>query len=68
MITTFQAEAAIEVGHHKHAHWGFLGEVNVDTIVATSLAAVVVIALALFLRAKVTSTGVPNGEIGRAHV
>ncbi|MGH3722582.1 MAG: F0F1 ATP synthase subunit A [Mycobacterium sp.] len=59
--TTFQAEGAIEVGHHTHAHWGFLGEVNTDTILASALAGVIVIALALFLRAKVTSTGVPNG-------
>ncbi|AFN62933.1 ATP synthase A chain AtpB [Mycobacteroides abscessus subsp. abscessus] len=66
MITTFQAEAAIEVGHHKHwtwhgDFWPYELTFNVDTIVATALAGVVVIALALFLRAKVTSTGVPNG-------
>ncbi|MCX2933604.1 F0F1 ATP synthase subunit A [Mycobacterium sp. CVI_P3] len=54
------AEAAIEVGHHDTAHW--LGmTVNVDTILATAIAAVIVIALAFVLRAKVTSTGVPSG-------
>ncbi|NMK88340.1 F0F1 ATP synthase subunit A, partial [Staphylococcus capitis] len=56
MITTFQAEAAIEVGHHKHwtwhgDFWPYELTFNVDTIVATALAGVVVIALALFLRA-----------------
>src|SRR4029079_14546449 len=54
------AEAAIEVGHHEEAHWFGL-TVNVDTVLATAVAAVIVIALAFFLRAKVTSTGVPNG-------
>lgn len=54
------AEAAIEVGHHTTATW-FGMTVNTDTVLATAVAAVVVIALALFLRAKVTSTGVPGG-------
>lgn len=61
MRETILAEAAIEVGHHETAVWPLLGTVNVDTIVATAIAAVIVIALALFLRAKVTSTGVPGG-------
>jgi F-type H+-transporting ATPase subunit a len=54
------AEGAIEVGHHTTATW--LGmTVNTDTIYATALAAAITIALAFFLRAKVTSTGVPGG-------
>ncbi len=60
MNETILAEAKIEVGAHHHATW--LGmTVNVDTIISTAIAAVIVIALAFFLRAKVTSTGVPNG-------
>ncbi|OHU98040.1 F0F1 ATP synthase subunit A [Mycobacterium talmoniae] len=61
MTETILAEAAIEVGHHETAVWPVLGEVNVDTIVASGIAAVIVIGLALFLRAKVTSSGVPGG-------
>ena len=57
---TFLAEAAIEVGHHEEAHWFGL-TVNTDTVLASAIAAVIVIALAFFLRAKVTSTGVPGG-------
>jgi F-type H+-transporting ATPase subunit a len=54
------AEGAIEVGHHTTATW--LGmTVNTDTIYATALAAAITLALAFFLRAKVTSTGVPGG-------
>ena len=60
MTETILAEAAIEVGHHEEAHWFGL-TVNVDTVLATAVAAVIVIALAFFLRAKVTSTGVPGG-------
>src|SRR3954451_15414015 len=60
MTETFHAEAAIEVGHHTEAHWFGL-TVNTDTVLATAIAAVIVIALAFFLRAKVTSTGVPGG-------
>ena len=52
--------AAIEVGHHETAKWfGFT--VNTDTVLATAIAALIVIGLAFFLRAKVTSTGVPGG-------
>ncbi len=54
------AEAAIEVGHHTTAKW-FGMTVNTDTILATAVAAVIVLALAFFLRAKVTSSGVPGG-------
>ncbi len=60
MTETILAEGAIEVGHHEQAHW--LGmTVNVDTVLATAIAGAVVIALAFFLKAKVTSTGVPSG-------
>jgi F-type H+-transporting ATPase subunit a len=60
MTQTILAEAAIHVGVHETAHW-FGMTVNTDTILATAIAGVIVIALALFLRAKVTSTGVPGG-------
>src|ERR1700754_4819142 len=60
MTERFLAEAAIEVGHHETANWFGL-TVNTDTVLATAIAAVIVIALAFFLRAKVTSTGVPGG-------
>ncbi|QIS22831.1 F0F1 ATP synthase subunit A [Nocardia terpenica] len=51
--------ASIEVGEHAVAHlWGL--DFNVDTIVSTAVAAVIVLALAVFLRVKITS-GVPNG-------
>ena len=60
MTETILAEGAIEVGHHTTATW--LGmTVNTDTIYATALAAAITLALAFFLRAKVTSTGVPGG-------
>ncbi|WP_067464657.1 F0F1 ATP synthase subunit A [Nocardia amamiensis] len=49
----------VEVGHHETAH--FLGmDFHVDTILATAVAALVVVGLALYLRVKLTS-GVPNG-------
>ena len=54
------AESGIQVGHHTEAHWFGL-TVNTDTVLATAIAAVIVLGLAFFLRAKVTSTGVPNG-------
>jgi F-type H+-transporting ATPase subunit a len=60
MTETILAEAAIEVGHHETAKW-FGMTVNTDTVLSTAIAAVIVIALAFFLRAKVTSTGVPGG-------
>jgi F-type H+-transporting ATPase subunit a len=60
MIETILAEAKIEVGEHHHATWLGL-TVNTDTILATAIAGAIVIGLAFFLRAKVTSTGVPNG-------
>ncbi|WP_227979798.1 F0F1 ATP synthase subunit A [Nocardia spumae] len=54
-----EEEPKIEVGHHATAElWGLT--FNVDTIISTAVAAVIVIALAIFLRMKITS-GVPNG-------
>lgn len=54
------AVAPIEVGQHTTATW--LGmTVNTDTVLATAIAGAIVIGLAFFLRAKVTSTGVPGG-------
>ncbi|HEU4361326.1 MAG TPA: F0F1 ATP synthase subunit A [Mycobacterium sp.] len=61
MIETTLAEAAIEVGEHRTAVWPLLGIVNIDTIQSSAIAGVIVIALAFFMRAKVTSTGVPGG-------
>lgn len=50
--------ASIEVGTHPEAN--FLGlTINVDTVISTLVAAAIVIALGLWVRAKVTS-GVPN--------
>src|ERR1700735_5849185 len=60
MTNMLLAEGAIEVGQHKTAQWFGL-TVNVDTVASAGLAAVIVIGLALFLRAKVTSTGVAGG-------
>ena len=60
MTETLLAETAIEVGHHEQANWFGL-TVNTDTVLATAIAAVIVLVLAFFLRAKVTSSGVPNG-------
>jgi F-type H+-transporting ATPase subunit a len=60
MTETILAEAAIQVGHHTEAHWFGL-TVNTDTVRATAVAGVIVLGLAFFLRAKVTSTGVPGG-------
>jgi F-type H+-transporting ATPase subunit a len=60
MTETILAGAQIEVGEHHTATW--LGmTVNTDTVLSTAIAAVIVIALAFFLRAKVTSTDVPSG-------
>jgi F-type H+-transporting ATPase subunit a len=57
---SFLAESQIEVGEHTHATW--LGmTVNTDTILSTAIAAVIVLALAFYLRSKITSTGVPGG-------
>lgn len=52
--------AQIEVGEHHTATW--LGmTVNTDTVLSTAIAALIVLALAFYLRSKVTSTAVPGG-------
>ncbi|HZU49932.1 MAG TPA: F0F1 ATP synthase subunit A [Mycobacterium sp.] len=60
MIETILADAQIQVGEHTTAKWFGL-TINTDTVLSTAIAAVIVIALAFYLRAKVTATGVPNG-------
>ncbi|WP_084654430.1 F0F1 ATP synthase subunit A [Nocardia altamirensis] len=52
-------EPKIKVGHHAVAHV-FGMDFNVDTIVSTVVAALIVLGLAFYLRVKLTS-GVPNG-------
>ena len=60
MTESILAAPKIDVGEHLQRTW--LGmTVNVDTVLSTAIAAVIVIALAFFLRSKVTSSGVPNG-------
>jgi F-type H+-transporting ATPase subunit a len=54
------ADSQIEVGEHTKATWMGL-TIDTDTVLSTAVAAVIVIALAFFLRSKVTSRGVPNG-------
>lgn len=54
----YLAEAKIEVGHHQEVEW--LGLTwNLDTIISASIAALIVILLAFFVKAKMTS-GKPN--------
>ncbi|MCV7301335.1 F0F1 ATP synthase subunit A [Mycobacterium barrassiae] len=53
--------ATIHVGHHTMVFELFGMTFNGDTIMATGITALIVIALAFVLRAKVTSTGVPGG-------
>jgi F-type H+-transporting ATPase subunit a len=60
MTETILAGAQIEVGEHTTAKWLGL-TVNTDTVLSTAIAAVIVIALAFFLRAKITSSGIPSG-------
>jgi F-type H+-transporting ATPase subunit a len=60
MTEALLAEAGIEVGEHNTATWFGL-TVNTDTILSSAIAAVIVIALAFFLRVKVTSSDVPGG-------
>jgi F-type H+-transporting ATPase subunit a len=54
------ADSQIEVGEHTKSQWFGL-TVDTDTVLSTAIAAVIVIALAFFLRSKVTSRGVPDG-------
>jgi F-type H+-transporting ATPase subunit a len=60
MTEALMAAGSIEVGQHNTATWFGL-TVNTDTILSSAIAAIIVIALAFFLRSKVTSTGVPGG-------
>ncbi|MUL84830.1 F0F1 ATP synthase subunit A [Mycobacterium sp. CBMA247] len=61
MLAAEEGGAAIHVGHHTMVFELFGMTFNGDTILATAVTAVIVIALAFVLRAKVTSTGVPGG-------
>lgn len=60
MTEMILADAQIEVGEHHTATW--LGmTVNTDTVLSTAIAGAIVIALAFYLKSKVTSTDVPGG-------
>ena len=61
VLAAEEGGAAIHVGHHTMVFELFGMTFNGDTILATAVTAVLVIALAFVLRAKVTSTGVPGG-------
>ena len=61
VLAAEEGGAAILVGHHTMVFELFGMTFNGDTILATAVTAVIVIALAFVLRAKVTSTGVPGG-------
>jgi F-type H+-transporting ATPase subunit a len=61
MTERILAEGAIEVGEHHTGTWPLLGTINIDTVLSSAVAAVIVIALAFYLRTKVTSSGVPGG-------
>jgi F-type H+-transporting ATPase subunit a len=60
MTEMILAATQIEVGEHHTATWFGL-TVNTDTVLSTAIAGAIVIALAFFLRAKVTSSAVPSG-------
>ncbi|WP_225728504.1 MULTISPECIES: F0F1 ATP synthase subunit A [unclassified Nocardia] len=59
MSAEVRAGAKIEVGEHQTTHL-FGMDFNVDTILSTAVAAAVVLGIAFYLRARLTS-GVPNG-------
>ena len=59
-MTSSILAGAIEVGEHHQATWLGL-TVNTDTIYSTAIAAAIVIAMAFYLRSKVTSRDVPGG-------
>jgi F-type H+-transporting ATPase subunit a len=60
MIELTLADSQIEVGEHTKVQ--FLGlTFDTDTVLSTAIAAVIVLALAFFLRRKVTSKDVPSG-------
>ena len=53
-------EPAIQVGHYtKFELFGLT--FNLETIIATCIAALIMLLLAFYLKSKVTSTGVPSG-------
>lgn len=59
MSTVVLAEKTIEIGVHPTVT--FLGlTFNVDTIISTLIAGVIILGLGFWLRSKVTSTGVPS--------
>jgi F-type H+-transporting ATPase subunit a len=61
ILAAEEGGAAIHVGHHTLVFHLFGMTFNGDTILATGITALIVIALAFFLKWKVTSTGVPGG-------
>lgn len=61
VLAAEEGGAAIHVGHHTLVFEMFGMTFNGDTILATAITAVIIIGLAFFLKAKVTSTGVPGG-------
>jgi F-type H+-transporting ATPase subunit a len=60
MFETTLAAGQIEVGQHAKVNLFGL-TINTDTVLSTAIAAVIVLALAFFLRSKVTSKDVPSG-------
>jgi F-type H+-transporting ATPase subunit a len=60
MTGHLMAASGIHPGEHSEWHLGGF-TLNADTILGTIVAAAVVLILAFTLRAKATSTGVPNG-------
>ena len=61
ILAAEEGGSAIHVGHHTMVFELFGMTFNGDTILATAITAVIVIALAFYLKSKVTSTGVPGG-------
>ncbi|MBT0568423.1 F0F1 ATP synthase subunit A [Williamsia sp. CHRR-6] len=55
-----ESESKIEVGHHIVREF-FGMSFNLDTIIGTSVAALILLALAFALKAKFTTSGVPSG-------
>lgn len=61
ILAAEEGGAAIHVGHHTLVFEMFGMTFNGDTILATAVTALIIIALAFFLKSKVTATGVPGG-------
>lgn len=61
ILAAEEGGATIHVGHHTMVFQLFGMTFNGDTIVATAITALIVIALAFYLKTKVTATGVPGG-------